>query len=43
MQVSLNPDLEAGLGNLAAQQGRDTGKSIEHREIGRLINSRYPG
>jgi len=74
MQVSLNPDLEARLSNLAAQQGRDTeslareaierlvdydewflkevekglaaadrGELIDHQEVGKLINSRYPG
>jgi predicted transcriptional regulator len=73
MEVNLDPDLQAKLTRLAAQQGRDTealareaierlvdddwfiheveqglaaadrGEFIDHEEIGKLIDSRYPG
>jgi predicted transcriptional regulator len=74
MEVNLNPDLQARLTQLAAEQGRDTealareaierlvdydewflrevdkglaaadrGEFIEHEDIGKLIQSRYPG
>ena len=74
MEVHLNPDLQAKLTRLAAEQGRDTealareaierlvdyrewflrevekglaaadrGEFIDHEEVGRLIDSRYPG
>ncbi len=74
MEIDFTPDLEAKLGRLAAEQGRDTkalvreaverlvnydewfirevekglaaadrGELIEHEEIGKLIDRRYPG
>jgi predicted transcriptional regulator len=74
MDVNLNPDLQAKLARLAAEQGRDTealareaierlvdydewflhevekglaaadhDEFIDHEEVGKLIDTRYPG
>src|SRR5882724_1029401 len=73
MEVRFNPELQAKLSNLAAQQGRDSealvveaverlvnydawflrevdkglaaadrGEFVDHEDVGKLINSRYP-
>ena len=37
MEVNLNPDLQARLAHLAAQQGRDT-ETLAHEAIERLVD-----